>query len=285
MRIDIERNEKIMIIAAVNGPTTKEMNPNVPLQPDEIIQSAVDCYNAGACILHVHPKGPDGRPTPDLKIFEEILVGVREKCDILVQYGNDLGMFTTADGGRRTANYEERLAILDMKPKMDISTINSGSFSADGRDFLNPNDFNARYVRKSYAYGIPILCQTYDFSHIINNYILRDEGALPEPIRFSFVFGNPGGIEPHPSHLLHMVEAIPEGSHWEIVAKGGHYPMVMAALSLGGHIRVGFEDNIWYRPGELATSNAQLIEKAVRMVEDSGRQVASVADARKMWGI
>ena len=285
MRIDIGDMSKVMIIAAVNGPTTKEMNPNVPLQPDEIIRAGYECYNAGASILHVHPKGTDGLPTGDLKIFEEIIKGVREKCDILVQYGNDLGMFMTDEGVRRNATYEERLAILDIRPKMDISTINSGSFSANGRDFLNPHEFNAEYCKKSYGLGIPILCQTYDFSHIVNNLELRDEGALADPIRFSFVMGNPGGIEPSVSHLLHMVESIPDGSHWELVAKKNHFPMVMAALSMGGHIRVGFEDNIFQNPGELASSNANLVEKAVGMVRDVGREVATVADARKFWGI
>ncbi|MFH0963224.1 MAG: 3-keto-5-aminohexanoate cleavage protein [Planctomycetota bacterium] len=285
MRIDVENMSKVMIIAAVNGPTTKRQNPNVPLQPDEIIRAACDCCNAGASILHVHPKGPDGLPTGDLSIFSRILQGVRAKCDIPVQYGNDLGMFAASDGARRNASYDERLSILDIDPPMDISTINSGSFSAGGRDFLNPHEFNVRYVEKASSKGIPILCQTYDVSHIANNLQLRDEGALPDPVRFSFVTGNPGGIEAHPKNLMHMIDMVPEGSIWELVAKQNHFPMVMAALALGGHIRVGFEDNVFAFPGELAKSNAQLVEKAVRMVRDAGREVASIDDARRFWGL
>ena len=285
MRIDVENMDKVMILAAVNGPTTREQNANVPLQPDEIIRDAYDCYNAGASILHVHPKGPDDGPTADLGIFSRVAEGVRAKCDLPIQFGNDLGMFPTPDGTRRNATYDERLAILDIEPRMDISTINSGSFSAGGRDFLNPHEFNVEYARKSYGLGIPILCQTYDFSHVVNNVRLCEAGALPRPIHFSFVMGYDGGVDAHPKHLVNLIDAIPEGSLWEVVAKRNHFPITAIALGLGGHIRAGFEDNVFIAPGELAASNAQLVEKAVRMVRDTGREVATVADARKFWEI
>lgn len=284
MQIDLG-SKKIMVIAAVNGSTTRKQHPRVPLHPRDIAQEAYECCEAGASILHVHPKGPDGGPTADLDIFGHVVEAVRAKCNMLIQIGNDLGIFRTADGNSRSASYGERLAILDVSPRFDIATINSGSFSAGGRDFLNPPEFNDQYAREARQRGMAILCQTYDFSHITGNQKLVRSGALAEPVHYSFVMGYDGGIEAHPKLLLNMVDAVPQGSAWEVVAKRNHFPILMAAIAMGGHVRTGFEDTVEIAPGQPARSNAELVEKVVRLIRDAGHEPATVDDARRAWGL
>lgn len=286
MKINIENMDKAIIIAALNGPTTKAQNPNVPLTADEVVAATIDCCNAGASIVHLHVKDDKGESTADLRFFSEIVAAIKAKCDIPVQIGNGLGQVALPDGTQRAATYEERLRILDIEPHMDISAINSGSFSTRGGDFMNAPAFNEDYLSKANERGIPILCQTYDLSHVQNNLDLRKRGALQDPIHFSFVLGYPGSTPAHPKHLLSLLDAIPDDSvTWEVVSRDNHHPMIATALSIGAHIRTGFEDTIYCAPGRLADSNAQLVEQAVQMARIIGREIATVEDARKLWGI
>lgn len=286
MRIDIENLDKVIIIAALNGPTTKAQNRNVPLTTDEVVAATIDCYNAGASIVHLHVKDDNGESTADFRFYSEVVAAIRAKCDIPIQIGNGLGQIALADGTKRPATYEERMRILDVEPHMDISAINSGSFSNRGGDFMNAPDFNEAYARKAAERGIPILCQTYDLSHVQNNLDLRARGALADPIHFSFVFGFPGSTPAHPKHLVSLLDAIPDDNvTWEVVARAHHQPMIAIALALGAHVRTGFEDTIYAAPGRLARSNAQLVEQVVHVAKIIGREIATVADARTFWGI
>jgi len=286
MRIDIENLDKVIIIAALNGPTTKAQNPNVPLTTDEVVAAAMDCCNAGASIVHLHVKDDKGESTADFRFFSEVVAAIRAKCDIPIQIGNGLGQITPADGTKRPATYQERMRILDVEPHMDISAINSGSFSNRGGDFMNAPEFNEAYAKRASERGIPILCQTYDLSHVSNNLELRARGALADPIHFSLVFGFPGSTPAHPKHLMSLLDAIPDQDvTWEVVARANHQPMIALALGLGAHVRTGFEDTVYAAPGELAKSNAQLVEQVVRMAQIIGRDIATAEDARKFWGI
>jgi len=278
----------VITIATTGGLHGKEANPALPEQPREIVSDFRDCYNAGAAVAHMHVRDPDGRTSSDLAIYHEVVDGVMDRCPgMITQVGNGIGIWFDDAGVGQPFTDRERMALLDIAPQPDMLTVNAGTFHFDHKGqewlFANSKQWNAEFIEGCNYRGIANEIEVYDLSHIANALELADKGVLKAPMHFSFVMGIRGGIPATPANLLAMLDATPEGSSWQIVSIGRHQlPLSTMAVALGGNIRVGMEDNVFYRRGELAKSNAQLVERAVRIVRELGREVATPEEAREM---
>ena len=278
----------IITIATTGGLHGKEANPALPEQPDEIIQDFHDCYNAGASVAHMHVRDRRGRTSSVLSIYSEVVDGVMSRCPgMITQVGNGIGIWFDDDGIGQPFPMMERMALLDISPPPDMLTVNAGTFHFDykGQEWLfdNSKKWNSEFIQGCNDRGIANELEVYDLSHIANMLELAEKGVLKTSMHFSFVMGIRGGIPPTPANLLAMLDAIPEGTSWQIVSIGKHQlPLSTMAVAMGGDIRVGMEDNVYYGHGVLAKSNAQLVERAVRIVRELGREVATPEEAREM---
>jgi 3-keto-5-aminohexanoate cleavage enzyme len=290
MKPDLASTDKVIITAAITGGQHgREANPNLPLTAEEQAQDASDCYNAGAAVLHLHVRDEDEVNTPEVKYYNKAVRLIGEKTPLIRQIGNGIGVRRHKDGHVGFATLEERFNLVEkIDPTPEMSTINAGTFgfkSALGEVvFLHPLSFNVEYLARCKEKGIRgIEIEVYDTSHIANAMVLAEEGALTPPLHFSIVLGIGGGAPATPENLVHMVKQLPEGSTWQVVAVGRyHVPTTMMAMAMGGNVRTGLEDTVYYRKGELAKSNAQLVERMVRLAHEVGREPATVEEAREI---
>jgi 3-keto-5-aminohexanoate cleavage enzyme len=303
LKLDILSDDKVIITAAITGGIHgKWANPSLPITAEEQAQAAFECYEAGAAIVHIHVRGDDGQNTPDLKYYNETIKLIGEKCPIIRQIGNGIGArlvehhFTTKSGKKRVTTeivqptLEERLNLLEITPPPEMHTINAGTFEFrtpyGGSVFQNPMDFNRTYIKrcKKKEFGIEI--EVYDSSHISNVLEFVETGLLEPPLHFSLVLGIKGGAPAKPENLLQMVHQLPEGSTWQVVTVGRyHFRTNTIAMAMGGNIRTGLEDTIYYGKGELAEGNAQLVRRMVRIAEELGKDVATVNEAKEILGL
>jgi len=285
MEMDIVDMKKLIItVALVGGVHGREANPNIPCQPDEIAQSAYDCVNAGAQVIHIHVRDKNNNTTGDINVYNEVLAAIRSKApNAIIQVGNGFGVLKSPDGTERMPSFEERLKLLDINPPPDMLTINAGTFTFAGKwTFLNPPDFNEKFCRGCLDRRIPVEVECYDISQIYNMLDLHRKGLLPAPIHFSFVTGVINGIAAHPKNLMLMADTIPENSIWQVIAVGrAQMPMITMGVALGGNVRVGLEDNIYSSKGVLAKSNAHFVERVVNIAKSMGREIATLEEARQ----
>lgn len=294
MKIDITKARKVIItVATTGGLHGKEANPNLPEQPEEIVRAVKESYDLGASLAHIHVRDRDGLTSADLGIYREVIQGIAENCPgMITQVGNGIGV--RFENGRQMPGLgftqEQRMNLLNITPRPDMLTVNAGSFHFQHKHtevlFDNPKRWNAEFIKGCNERGIHTELECYDVSHIENMLKLRDIGILKEPMHFSLVLGIDGGMSASPRNLLTLVDAMPEDSSWQVVTIGKHQtPLSLMALAMGANIRVGFEDNVYIDQGVLASSNAQFVERAVRLARELGRQVATPAEAREMMGI
>jgi 3-keto-5-aminohexanoate cleavage enzyme len=271
--------EKLIITAAITGSRiTREITPHIPLTPEEIVQSAYECWQAGAAIVHIHVRDPDtGLATQDVEIFKQVVKPLREKTDLIL-------CLTTSGIPGRNLPTEERLAPVDLKP--ELASFDAGSINLGGTVFINSPEFLDRAAEKMRQKGVKPEIEIFDLGMIITSQRMRDQGKFDEPLHFQFVLGTPWGAPATPKSFLHLYEHIPDNSTWSIIGIGkGHLPMSMMALAMGGHIRVGLEDNIYYSRGVLAETNAQFVDRIVRISREYGREIATPAEARDILSI
>lgn len=264
--------EKLIITVALTGAeVTKEQNPNLPVTPAEIAADAVAVRNAGAAMVHVHGRLPDGTPTQDKSVYSEILREIKARTDVIVQ---------TSTGGAVGMAAEERLQPVSLKPEMASLTTGTVNF---GRDvFWNSPEIIEQFARAMVAQGVVPEIECFDMGHIENALSLVKQGILTLPLHFDFVMGVPGGIAPTIRNLLHMAESLPGGCTWSVAGVGrAQLPLAAASILMGGHVRVGLEDNLYYSKGVLAT-NAMLVERVVRIAHELGREPATPDDARRI---
>ena len=303
MKPNLLSDKKVIITAAITGGIHgKWANPALPLTAEEQAQAALECYEAGASIVHIHVRGDDGQNTPDLKYYGKTVKQIGENCPILRQIGNGIGAkvvehaFTTKSGKKRVTteivqpSLEERLNLINIEPEPEMHTINAGSFEFrtpyGGSLFLNPQDFNRKYIKRCKKKGFGIEIEVYDSSHITNVLEFVETGLLTPPLHFSLVLGIKGGAEANPANLLRMIDQIPEGSTWQVVTVGKfNLRTTVMAMCMGGNVRTGLEDTIYYGKGELAQGNAQLVKRMVRIAKEIGREVATVDEAKEILGI
>lgn len=268
--------EKLIITVAPTGSIPKKsMNPHVPITPQEIVQDAIRCEAAGASIIHVHARNPlDESPSPDYRIFEEIVSGLRERTNLIVQIST---------GGRAGMDYQVRAERLKLRPEM--ASLTTGSVNFPNSVYANPPDLIENLARDMLKYGIKPEMEIFDTSMVSNALELVKKGLCSPPLHFDFVMGLKGAIPATIENLVHLRSLIPEGSTWSVAGIAQHQlTMGVHAILMGGHVRVGLEDNIYYKKGELAT-NPMLVERMVRIARELGREIASPQEARQILGL
>lgn len=268
--------DKLIITAAITGSRiTRAMTPHIPITPQEIARSAVECWNAGAAMVHIHVRDPNtGLGTQDLEMFRQVVETLRAETDLIL-------CLTTSGIPGRNLPTEERLAPLSLKP--EVASFDAGSINLGGSVFVNSPEFLDRAAEKMRAAGVKPELEIFDLGMLLTCLRMRDEGKLDEPLHFQFVLGTPWGAPATPKSLIHLHEYLPSDATWSVIGIGkGHLPMSLMALAMGGHIRVGMEDNIYYSRGVLAESNAQFVERVVRISKEYGREIATPAEARKI---
>ncbi|MBZ4664149.1 MAG: 3-keto-5-aminohexanoate cleavage protein [Caloramator sp.] len=269
--------EKLIITCALTGAeVTKEQNPAVPYTAEEMAQSAYEAYMAGASILHIHVREDDGTPTQNKERFRVILDAIRQRCpDAILQ---------VTTGGAVGMSDEERLAPVELRPEM--ATLDAGTINFGDEVFVNSFPSLINFAKKMKEFNVKPEIEVFDRGMIENAKRLVKMGFLDTPLHFDFVLGVPSGMPADIDSLTYMVRSIPEGSTWTVAGIGRHQlPMAIFAILLGGHVRVGLEDNIYYNKGELAKSNAQLVERVVRIAKELGREVATPNEARRILNI
>ena len=274
--------EKVIISAAVCGSRpTKAMNPATPYTPAEIAQAAVECWRAGAAIAHIHVRDPQsGAPSSELALFAETLDRIRSQCDILVNLTTS-GLNMAGDGAGLTGR---RLQPVSLRP--DICSLDVGSLNFRDRLFANPPDFGEQAARMMLAAGVKPEIEVFDVGHIAQARALIEQGLVARPPFFHLCMGVQWGIPATAENLLFMRGKLPPDSQWSVLGVGRHQlPMIGLGMILGGHVRVGFEDNLYLSRGVLAPSNAVFVEQAVELARALQREVATPAEAREMLGV
>jgi uncharacterized protein (DUF849 family) len=268
-------DQPVVVTVAPTGPlTTREQHPGVPLTPTEIGVAVAAAAEAGAAVAHIHARDEEGRPTADPAVYAAIAAEIRARCDIVVQASTGVGL---------TVPCEERVEIL-RGDEVDVrmATLNPASMTFGTGTFSNPPWFVEALARRMLERGIRPELEVYDFGHVGLCLDLVERGLVPEPLQFSFVMGVRGGMPGDPALLPVLRSMLPAGAVWQAIGIGrAQLPLSLAALALGGNVRVGFEDNVYIRRGELAESNAQFVRRAVAMVQAAGRPVATPDDVRE----
>ncbi len=299
--------DKLVITAAITGGASPASNPYLPKNAKLQIQAAVDAWNAGATIVHIHARNPDtGEAEHRAEYFAEAVAGIRDRTDLIINV-------TTGGSGRRvdgewlykevpTESVQGRVSVLpelckDPATKPDIASFNAGSpvidiYSESKKEFLLkfvmvqsfPDMQYMAQVMKQLDIKPELEC--YDVGMINNALFLRKIGELEDPLYFQLVMGVLGQIPANLDNLIHMRRCIPEGLPWSVCAVGlDEWPMITAAMILGGNVRVGFEDNLYLARGKLAKSNAEMVEKAVRISRELDRELADSTETRRQLGL
>jgi 3-keto-5-aminohexanoate cleavage enzyme len=275
---------KVIITAALNGAfATKDVNPNVPEQPDEIARAARECADAGAAIVHIHARDEQGRPCGTRAKFEEILAAVRgASSEVIVN-------FSTSGGTDLTV--EERAACLDADPEMaslNMGTLMRQSGPNAGEPFLNMTADIEAWAAKMKAMRIKPEMECYSQSMYRDVRNLIAKGLVGPPYYVNIVLGmqHQGAVEASPDMLVSMERFLPEGAYFNVTATGAsQLPLTTMGMIMGGTVRVGLEDNIYYRKGEPANSNAQLVERTVRVARELTLEPATPDEARAILGV
>jgi uncharacterized protein (DUF849 family) len=278
---------KVVISAALTGVlSTRNQCPAIPYTPKEIGAEAKRAADAGAAIVHIHARTADGGPDWKGETFAEIFNEVRARTDVLVN-------FSTGAIGVRP---EDRVAhIRDLKPEMaalNMGSMNYAIYSEKKKTFYHDHVFANSFKDIQFFLetmknaGVRPEMECFDTGHIGNTRPLIDMGVLEPPFQFSLIMGVLGGIPGTTRHLVDQVDSLPPGSHWQVIGIGlNQWPLVAAAITTGGNVRVGLEDNFYVEDGKMAKSNGDLVDKASRLVRDLGREVATSAEARVQLGL
>lgn len=273
--------EPLILTAAITGAeTTRKDQPNLPITPSEQAAEAVACFEAGARVIHLHVREDDGSPTQRLERFAEAINAIRTAVpEVIIQIST---------GGAVGEAFDKRLAPLALKP--DMGTLNAGTLNFGDDIFINhPKDI-VRLAEAFKQYNVVPEVEVYESGMIdVVGRLVKKEIITHTPLHVQFVLGVPGGMSGKPANVLymanHLAEEIP-GATWAVAGIGRwHIPCSMMAMTLGGHIRVGFEDNIYYHKNLIADSNAQLVARMATIAFEIGRPLATPSQAREILGL
>jgi 3-keto-5-aminohexanoate cleavage enzyme len=270
-------NADAMITAAVVGAeVTRAQSPYVPYTPAEIAGAAVDAWRAGAAAIHLHARWPDGRASQEAVHFREIVDRIRAAgCDAVLQ---------CSTGGAVGMSVDERLGSL--VDGAEMATLNLGTMNFGDEVFVNARPDIVRIAATLRARRLVPECEVYDAGMLETLRWLLAKGHLAAPYHVQLVLGVPGGMAANERNLRFLLESFPEPAHWTAAGVGRAQLEVAAlALRLGGHVRVGLEDNLYLSKGVLAQGSAPLVEAAVRLAREAGRGVATPAQARALLGV
>ncbi len=265
----------IITCALVGAEHTRETYPFLPLCPDEIAVAAEEAVAAGASIIHLHVRDENGKPSQKVEIFAEVSDKIRRRCECILQYST---------GGALGTPLAERCAPLQLRPEMATLSMGTMNFGADIYE-NSETTMTAIATTINDNWIMPEL-EVFDLGMFesIGRFVAR--GILPQKFHVDFVLGVPGGMAATIGNLVLLVARLTPGQTWTVAAIGRQQlPLTTHAIAMGGHIRVGIEDNIYYRKGELVRGNAQLVARAARLASELLRPIASVQEARAILGL
>ncbi|NLJ58593.1 MAG: 3-keto-5-aminohexanoate cleavage protein [Tissierellia bacterium] len=270
----------IITVAPTGAWPSKENNPNVPLTPREIADDVYECYQAGAAVAHLHMRDDEGKGTMSKEKFEETVFLIREKCDIV------LNLTTSGD---LNATDETRQAHLEtLRP--ELASFDCGSMNwMHSSLFINHPKFLEELGTNMKKWGVKPEIEVFDPGMIGNASYYIKKGVLDTPAHFQFCMGVANGISGTLKDLIFMkdtLDRLAPGSTWSCFGVGKYaMEMLYGTVALGGHVRVGMEDNVMYSKNELAKSNRQFVERARRVIEEYGNEVATPNEARDILGL
>jgi uncharacterized protein (DUF849 family) len=281
---------KVIVTCALTGAQQgKEANPNLPEQPDEIIAQGLEAWRAGAAVLHIHARDTQGKATANVAVFRQIVEGLQsEGCDAVLNL--------TTGGAVAGLGLEERIRVVpEIKPEIASFSVGGGCLLGryDQREqrwtrdrFVPLFSSHAELERVARVFldnGVRPELEVYHSGMLNNIWALRERGVLSEPLLVNLVMGIPGECtKATVKNLVFFVDGLPPDTQWLVTAIGArnHFRMLGAIVAMGGHVRVGLEDNVYLRHGELARNNGQVVDKAVGLLRETGAEPASPSEAR-----
>ncbi len=264
----------IITVAPVGAEVTPDQTPHLPITPAQLGETARAVRAAGASIIHIHCRNDDGSNTHDVERFRAAQAAVRDASDLIVQFST---------GGAIGMTPHERAAPLALHPEMATLTCGTVNFGDDV--FENSFPIMRAIAAALREFGVAPELEIFDLGHLANAKRLAADGDIVLPAHVDFVLGVPGALEASVDNLVDCVRALPAGCTWSVAATGRmQLPMAVMAIVMGGHVRVGLEDNLYYRKGQLAT-NEELVARVVRIAGELGRSVATPAQARALLGL
>lgn len=277
-----EFHGKLIINAAITGMVpTKRDNPNVPISNDEIVADAKRCWEAGASIIHLHAREADGTPSHRGEIYRDLILRIREACPGL--------MISGSSSGRRVSELEKRAEVLEPSPGLhpDFASLTLGSLNFPTGASVNAPQTIQGLARAMRERGIVAELEIFDFGMADYAHYLIKQGILATPLYGNILLGSLGMLSATPYNLAALVRNLPVGMIWSATGIGRYQFQVNAlALSMGGHVRVGLEDNLWLDDARtLPASNTRLIERIVGLAQAMGREIASPDEARAIIGM
>ena len=279
---------KVVVTAALTGVlATRAQCPAIPYLADEIAAEAQRSLEAGASVVHIHARQSDGKPAFDVESYRLIDAAVRERCpQAIINYS------TGAIGIDRETRVAHVRVLRPHMAALNMGSMNYAIYSAKKKSFYHDHVFSnpfsdiAFYLEAMAEAGTLPEMECFDSGHIHNAQPLLDMGLLKGKLVFSLVMGVLGGIPATTRNLVHQVGSLPPDCHWQVIGIGEcQWRLLPVAVTLGGHVRVGLEDNFYLSEGQMARSNGELVAKAVRMVEDIGAAIATPEEARSMLGL
>jgi 3-keto-5-aminohexanoate cleavage enzyme len=265
----------VLTAAIVGAEITRAQTPYLPITAREIADEAVRCREAGAAVIHLHVRNDDGTPTQSSERFGEAIAAIRAKTDCIIQ---------PSTGGAVGMSIAHRAEPLHHNPEM--ATLNCGSVNFGDDVFVNTRPQIRELAGRIRAAGSVPELECYEVGHVEEAVLLAREGAIRAPLHFQFVLGIAGGIGATEANVRFLRTLIPAGASWAVAAVGRHQqPMTELAISLGGHARVGLEDNIYLSKGVLAEGSAPLVARAAAYARSIGRRPLEPDAARKVLGL
>jgi 3-keto-5-aminohexanoate cleavage enzyme len=270
--------DKLIITVAITGAELEKAKcPVLPVTPEEQATAARDCLNAGASVIHLHVRDDQGKPSQELAHFKRSVDQIKAACKT-----KPIIQFST--GGAVGEAIEKRIAPLTLRP--DMASFNLGTINFGEDIFVNTFADMRGLAKAMKDNGVIPEYEIYDAGHVDNLRKLIKEGIIAAPYHCQFVLGVPGALSGEVDALVYLARSLPPQSHWAVAGIGRYeLPLSVHALLMGGHVRVGLEDNIYYAKGQPAKSNAELVERIVRLAKELGREVATPDEARQILGI
>jgi uncharacterized protein (DUF849 family) len=275
-------SDKVILSCALTGAvTTKKHCPAIPYTPVEIAEEARRAYEAGATIVHIHARTDEGAPTWEPAVFQRIMDETRARCPVLINW-------STGGAGPMTS----RIKHLAQRPAiaaLNMGSMNYAKWSPAKKEFAfrfvfaNAFEDIIGFATAMKEHGIKPEMECFDTGHVGSHMVLEELGLLEKPYHFSFIMGVLGGIAASARHLAFQADNAPAGSRWKVIGiSREQWPLAMAALALGGDVRVGLEDNFYLPDGKMATSNGDLVAAAAQMAALAGRSVASLEETKAL---
>lgn len=270
-------NKRIITVAPTGAWPTKENNPNVPMTPQEIAEDVYQCYLAGAAVAHLHMRDADGKGTMSKELFEETVSLIRAKCDIVLNL--------TTSGDLNATDETRQAHLKSIQP--DMASYDCGSMNwMHSSLFINHPKFLEELAVTMRENNVKPEIEVFDAGMLYNALYYLKKGFLTEPLHFQFVLGAAGGSTATVENLVYLKSLLPQNATWSALGIGkGHVPILLATLALGGHVRVGMEDNVMFSATDLATSNAQFVTRAANLIKEAGYEVATPDEARAILGL